>query len=93
MKKKTIHCHDVLGHICEELDSKISSAKCRALKAHLEKCPNCTAYLDSLRKTITLYKATSNPRLSRKTHDELFAVLDLKGAHSARKPSAASKRR
>jgi hypothetical protein len=78
MKKKTVHCHDVLGHICEELDTRLSSAKCKALKRHIERCPNCTAYLDSLRKTITLYSATPNPRLPGKVRKELFMVLKLK---------------
>jgi hypothetical protein len=78
MKKRTVRCHDVLNHICEELDTKLTSAKCLALKRHLEKCPNCTAYLDSLRKTITLYSSTPKPLLPGKVRKELFAVLRLK---------------
>ena len=78
MKKKAVRCHDVPGHICEELDTKLTSAKCLVLKRHLENCPNCMAYLDSLRKTITLYTSTPNPRLPRKVHKQLFAVLKIK---------------
>jgi hypothetical protein len=78
MKKKTVRCHDVLCHICEELDTRLSSAKCRALKRHIQQCPNCTAYLDSLRKTITLYSSAPNPRLPGKVRKELFMVLKLK---------------
>ena len=77
MKKKTVRCHDVLNHICEELDTKLTSAKCRELKRHLEGCPNCTAYLDSLRKTISLYSTTPNPRLPQKAREKLFALLKL----------------
>ena len=77
MKKKTVRCHDVLNHICEELDTKLTSAKCRELKRHLEGCPNCTAYLDSLRKTISLYSSTPNPRLPQKAREKLFALLKL----------------
>jgi anti-sigma factor RsiW len=78
MKKKSVCCNDVLNHICEELDTKLTSAKCRELKRHLEQCPNCTAYLDSLRKTIKLYSSTPNPRLPQKARRQLFAVLKLK---------------
>ena len=78
MKKKTVCCDDVLNHICEELDTKLTSAKCRELKRHLEQCPNCTVYLDSLRKTITLYSSTPNPRLPQKARKQLFATLKLK---------------
>ena len=78
MKKKTVCCDDVLNHICEELDTKLTSAKCRELKRHLEQCPNCTVYLDSLRKTIMLYSSAPNPRLPQKARKKLFATLKLK---------------
>jgi len=78
MKKKTVRCDDVLNHICVELDTKLTSSKCLELKRHLERCPNCTAYLDSLRKTIMLYSSTPNPRLPQKARKQLFAVLKLK---------------
>jgi hypothetical protein len=93
MKKNNVHCHDVLGHICEELDTKLTSAKCLALKRHLEKCPNCSAYLDSLRKTITLYSSRPNPQLPGKARDDLFAVLKLEHRHKGRKVPARSKSR
>lgn len=93
MKKKTVRCHDVLGHICEELDTRMNSAKCRALKRHLETCPNCTAYLDSLRKTITLYSTSPNPRLPGKVRNELFAVLKLEHTHTGRKSAVSRKPR
>ena len=93
MKKKTVRCHDVLGHICEELDTKLTSAKCRALKSHLEKCPNCTAYLDSLRKTVTLYASSPNPRVPGRARKDLFAVLKLEHRHTGRKVSAQTKSR
>jgi len=78
MKKKPVKCPDVLEHICEELDTRLSSAKCRRLRRHLEECPNCTAYLDSLRKTISLYASVPSPRLPGKARKRLFAVLHLK---------------
>ena len=79
MKKHTMHCPEVLDHICEELDTKISSAKCREIKRHLAQCPNCTAYLDGLKKTIKLYKTYPSKKVPQKTREQLFAVLKLKG--------------
>jgi hypothetical protein len=79
MKKHTMHCPEILDHICEELDTKISSAKCREIKRHLAQCPNCTAYLDSLKKTVKLYKTYPDKKVSQKTRKQLFAVLKLKG--------------
>jgi len=70
-------CTDVVDHICDELDNRLSSAKCREIKRHLARCPNCTAYLDSLKKTIRLYSTSPDPRVPSKTSRKLFAVLKL----------------
>ena len=78
MKKRQMRCPEILDHICEELDTKISSAKCREIKRHLSECPNCTAYLDSLKKTITLYKTYPGRKVPQKARRQLFAVLNLK---------------
>jgi anti-sigma factor RsiW len=78
MKRKIVRCSDVLDHICEELDTKLSSAQCREIKRHLQKCPNCAAYLDSMRKTIKLYTSYSNPHVPRQARKQLFAILKLK---------------
>ena len=78
MKKRPIHCPDVLEHICEQLDTDLNSARCREIKRHLKKCPNCTAYLDSLRKTVKLYASYPNPQVTQKARKQLFAVLKLK---------------
>lgn len=79
MKKKTMRCPDVLDHICEELDSKLTTAQCREIKRHLAKCPNCTAYLDSLKKTVKLYRSYPDKKVPKKIRKELFEVLKLKG--------------
>ena len=78
MKKRTMRCPEILEHICEELDTKISSAKCREIKRHLAECPNCTAYLDSLKKTISLYRTYPDKKTPQKARKQLFVKLHLK---------------
>ncbi len=78
MKLKKIDCLDVAKHVCGELDEHIDSPECRAIRKHLESCPNCTAYLDSLKKTILIYQHTPNPRFPRRARKKLFAKLKLK---------------
>lgn len=78
MNKKIVHCPDVLKHICEELDTKLTTAQCRELKRHLSKCPNCTAYLDSLKTTIKLYASVPTKQPPQKLRKQLFATLKLK---------------
>jgi predicted anti-sigma-YlaC factor YlaD len=77
-KPAKLTCKEIAKHICGELDDKLDSPRCHKIKEHLAKCPNCTAYLDSLKKTIRLYRGYSNPKLSNTCRKELFSVLKLK---------------
>lgn len=70
-------CKSVYKHICENLDIDINSAKCRAIKKHLASCPDCSAYLDSLKKTILLYKHEPGPRVPLSAHKRLVKVIDI----------------
>jgi hypothetical protein len=77
-KIKTIHCKDVAKHLCENLDQKLNSRFCRQVRKHLQECPDCTADLDSLKKTISLFRNISSPSVPDSVHKKLFAVLKLK---------------
>jgi predicted anti-sigma-YlaC factor YlaD len=75
---KIVRCKDVAKHLCENLDQQLNSRLCREIKKHLQECPNCTAYLDSLKKTISMYRSVSTPRMPNSAHKRLYAVLKLK---------------
>jgi predicted anti-sigma-YlaC factor YlaD len=82
MKKADHHIHHlsyskVYKHLCDNLDSKLDSESCRRIKAHLKGCENCSALLDSLKKTIYLYKSYPAPTLPAKAKKNLFAVIRL----------------
>jgi len=82
-------CDDVYRHICENLDQEIDSPQCREIKRHLESCPDCTAYLDSLRRTVSLYRVLPAPSLSKSAERELFKTIDLVVASHTRPRSGA----
>lgn len=75
MKRKSITHKDVLNHICENLEQKLHSPTCRAVKRHLDQCPECASYLDSLKKTVILYKRYPLPKLSKTAHKRLLFAL------------------
>ncbi len=80
MKKKrdqAVRCKEATTYVCEYLDEQVDSPRCRQIRKHLQECPDCTAYLYGLKKTITLYRALPNPRVSQSTHNKLFAALNL----------------
>lgn len=68
-------CTDVYLHICDNLDQDINSPRCRQIKKHLATCPDCRAYLDSLKKTVALYRAVPAPRAPRSAHAGLLKAL------------------
>jgi hypothetical protein len=68
-------CSKVYEHLCVNLDSKLDSKSCEQIKAHIEGCSNCTALLDSLKKTVSLYKRYPSPRLSQQCREKFFAIL------------------
>jgi anti-sigma factor RsiW len=68
-------CDQVYLHICDNLDENLNSPRCREIKAHLRECPDCQAYLDSLKKTITLYRAIPEPSLPARAHRRLLKSL------------------
>ena len=77
-------CADVYLFICGNLDQDINSPRCREIRRHLEGCPDCTAYLESLKKTVVLYRSFPAPRLPRRVHLRLVkAIKSLKRGGSA----------
>jgi hypothetical protein len=71
-KQRPCTCGRVFRHMCDTLGADMNSPECRAMRAHVTQCPNCTAYLASLRKTVQLYESYPSPRLSAKAKAELL---------------------
>jgi predicted anti-sigma-YlaC factor YlaD len=80
MRARTIKvhdCRDVVRHICDHLDADLNAPQCRQIQRHLRSCPNCTAYLDGLKKTVRLYQRMRVPRVPRGARKRLYAVIHL----------------
>jgi hypothetical protein len=76
-KLRRVNCLNVAEHVQQELDQRLSAKTFRTIKAHLQRCPNCTAYLESLKKTILLYKRVPSARISKTAKEKIFAMLQL----------------
>lgn len=77
MNKRKSCCREVFTHICENLDQDLASPRCRDIRKHLDGCPDCSIYLDSLKKTITLYRKYPKPKISPKARKSLYGALIL----------------
>ncbi len=77
MKKNKVSCKEVMNHICDNLGEELNSPKCAAIKKHLDECPDCIQYFNSVEKTIEFYKLY-NMEFNNDAHSRLMNVLGLK---------------
>ena len=75
--KHTALCRDVARHLQTQLDDGLRSAACREISRHLRQCPNCTTHLDSLKKTVLLYRSYADPHIPAIMREKLFAILKI----------------
>jgi len=86
-------CSEVYRHICDNLDQSLRTRRCREIRRHLGVCPDCRAYLTSLKRTVTLYRSITPPRLPKAAHDRLIKALQANGCFPAVSPRHAQPRR
>ena len=75
--KHSALCREVAKHLQNQLDAELLSPACREIRRHLRQCPNCTAYLDSLKKTVLLYRRYPDPHTPAIMREKLFAILKI----------------
>jgi anti-sigma factor RsiW len=78
-------CKDAYLHICENLDEDIDSPRCREIRAHLTECPDCQAFLTTLKKTVVFYRAMPQPKMPRGVHGRLIHALAVEQTKRPRK--------
>jgi hypothetical protein len=58
----------------EDLDAPA----CKEVAEHLESCPNCKVYLDTVKKTVTICRENEkNEELPKEVKSRLYKVLNL----------------
>lgn len=64
-------------NICAELGEDLDSPGCQALREYVKTCPNCEAFVDSVKKTIRLYQQYK-PGYPEDIRKRLLKTLNLK---------------
>jgi hypothetical protein len=49
---------DVLNRVCDYLGLDLDSEPCQQVQNYLESSPNCKIFVENVKKTIQIYKAT-----------------------------------
>ncbi len=71
-------CRNLLDSLSEYVDGELGAELCAEIDRHLQQCENCRIVIDSLRKTVYLYKATAEPPVTPdEVRERLYTRLDL----------------
>lgn len=72
------NCRHLLSSLSDYVDGVLESQLCAELERHLQDCENCQIVVDSLRKTVYLYRTTaSQTTLPKDVRQRLYCRLDL----------------
>ena len=71
------HRH-VFKNVCNFIDGELDARTCAELKKHVAACPKCRIYVDTVRRTIMLYKVNDKPKkLPAAAKQRLYATIAL----------------
>jgi anti-sigma factor (TIGR02949 family) len=72
------NCHGLINSISDYVDGELAPELCAELERHLSECTNCRIVVDTLRKTIELYKDTTEAEpIPDEVRQRLFYRLHL----------------
>ncbi len=68
----------VIKQICDLIGGDLDDSSCRDVLEHLNNCPTCKVYYDTIKKTVFLCKENDCPEeLSDEAEERLMRVLNL----------------
>ncbi len=72
-----VHCKDALCMLNEYVDGELSPDLCAEIEHHMAECGNCRVMVDTLRKTVILYRDHGHQSIPADAKARLYAVLNL----------------
>lgn len=73
-----MECIRTIEQICADLGADIDSPLCQEIKKHLDECPDCCANVDSIKKTVYIYRRVmKNKNVPEDVDTRLWKVLNL----------------
>ena len=72
------HCKDLLGTLSDYVDGSLQQELCAELEKHLAGCENCRVVVNTLRKTVELYRELGeSEEISEEIRNRLYFRLNL----------------
>jgi len=72
-------CREIFEGLSEYIDEELADKTCREIESHLKDCDNCRVVVNTLRKTVTLYREVPAPEIPGDVRTRLHAVIRLRG--------------
>jgi anti-sigma factor RsiW len=70
-------CLEIVDQLSDYIDGELEDSLCSELEAHLAECPDCRVMVDTMRKTIILYRTQSDRELPWDVRYRLYRALGL----------------
>jgi hypothetical protein len=74
---KTMYCKEMLGSLSDYIDGDLEAQLCAEIEQHMAGCGNCRVVVDTLSKTVSLYREYGHEPVPPEAKDRLYAVLKL----------------
>lgn len=73
----SVECRDHLDGLSDYVDGELDPALCAEIERHMAECGDCRIVVDTLRKTISLYRNHGHEDVPEDAKARLYAVLKL----------------
>ena len=70
-------CGEMLGALSDYIDGELEERLCAEIEAHMQDCPDCHVVVDTLSKTVVLYRTHGQSEMPQDVRSRLYAVLNL----------------
>jgi predicted anti-sigma-YlaC factor YlaD len=70
-------CRHLLGDLSDFLEGDAPAEICAEIEEHMDGCEDCRVVVDTLGKTISLYRTAPLPELPEGARQRLYKALDL----------------
>jgi len=73
--KRVMRCKEIFEKLSEYIDGELDPQLREELERHMEDCHPCLFFVNTIKKTITLYKYAGNEPLPKEVHFRLHHCL------------------
>ncbi len=75
MTNKT--CRNLLSQLSDYIDGELEEMLCAEIEQHMAGCPDCQAVVNTLEKTVRLYRTAGRAEVPQDVQRRLYKVLRL----------------